>query len=577
MACLARSRSEVAVRSSPELLAALVKLREAIGVASLRLDAPEVAAARDLRSTTVDQLEDYILPRLVQLDAPLLTVVGGSTGAGKSTLVNSVVGEAVSAVGVLRPTTKSPVLVHHPSDAEWFAPERILPDLERTSSPSAGPTALHLVATELLPRGIAILDAPDVDSVDYENRALAGQLLAAADLWLFITSAARYADQVPWEFLQGAAHRGASVAVVLDRTLPEAALEVRGHLARMMSARGLRDSPLFIVPESPVDADGLLGGPVIGEVRQWLHDLASDSTARSSVISQTLEGAIRQTVFSSHEVADAVAAQADVAGELRSQVESGYRNVEAEAMQAISNGSLPTGDVGGRGQSFVGTGEFMRSLEEKVGRIRERMVNSVRGRRSAASDVSEAVEQGLSSVLVQYAERAAERVDRAWAQSAAGQALLEDASVPLDRASPEFRNRSAWAVREWQEWTRSLVRAEAAEKRLSGGFLALGVDGVSAALAMVVFTQQAETTAPATSAARQLLDAILGEQTVTTLTKTAGSEVYRRVRTLFADEQRRHLDVVAANAPRQGAYDGLREAARGVDDARINPLGKERL
>jgi len=565
------------VRSSPELLAALVKLREAIGVASLRLDAPEVAAARDLRSTTVDQLEDYILPRLVQLDAPLLTVVGGSTGAGKSTLVNSVVGEAVSAVGVLRPTTKSPVLVHHPSDAEWFAPERILPDLERTSSPSAGPTALHLVATELLPRGIAILDAPDVDSVDYENRALAGQLLAAADLWLFITSAARYADQVPWEFLQGAAHRGASVAVVLDRTLPEAALEVRGHLARMMSARGLRDSPLFIVPESPVDADGLLGGPVIGEVRQWLHDLASDSTARSSVISQTLEGAIRQTVFSSHEVADAVAAQADVAGELRSQVESGYRNVEAEAMQAISNGSLLTGEVGARWQSFVGTGEFMRSLEEKVGRIRERMVNSFRGKRSAASDVSEAVEQGLSTVLVQYAERAAERVDRAWAQSAAGQALLDDASVPLDRASPEFRNRSAWAVREWQEWTRSLVRAEAAEKRLSGGFLALGVDGVSAALAMVVFTQQAETTDPATSAARQLLDAILGEQTVTTLTKTAGSELYRRVRTLFADEQRRHLDVVAANAPRQGAYDGLREAARGVDDARINPLGKERL
>ncbi len=565
------------MRSSPELLAALVKLREAIGAASLRLDAPDVSAARDLRSTTVDQLEDYILPRLVQLDAPLLTVVGGSTGAGKSTLVNSVVGKPVSAVGVLRPTTKSPVLVHHPYDAEWFAPERILPELERTSSPSAGPSALHLVATDLLPRGIAILDAPDVDSVDHENRALAGQLLAAADLWLFITSAARYADQVPWEFLQGAAHRGASVAVVLDRTLPDAAIEVRGHLARMMSARGLRDSPLFIVPESTLDGDGLLSAPVIGEVRQWLHDLAGDSTARSSVISQTLEGAIRQTVFSSHGVADAVSAQADAAAELRSQVESGYRNVEAEVMQTISNGSLLTGEVAARWQSFVGTGEFMRSLEEKVGRIRERMVNSFRGKRSAASDVSEAVEQSLSTVLVQYAERAAERVDAAWAQSSAGQALLDDASVPLDRASAEFRNRAAWAVREWQEWTGSLVRAEAAEKRLSGGFLALGVDGVAAALAMVVFTQQADTTDPATTAARQLLDAILGEQTVTTLAKTAGSELYRRVRTLFADEQRRHLDVIAANAPRRGAYDALREAARGVDDARINPLGKERL
>ena len=570
-------RSEVAVRSSPELLAALVKLREAVGVASLRLEAPEVAAARDVRSATVDQLEDYILPRLVQLDAPLLTVVGGSTGAGKSTLVNSVVGKAVSAVGVLRPTTKSPVLVHHPYDAEWFAPERILPDLERTSSPSAGPSALHLVATDLLPRGIAILDAPDVDSVDYANRALAGQLLAAADLWLFVTSAARYADQVPWEFLQGAAHRGASVAVVLDRTLPDAAIEVRGHLARMMSARGLRDSPLFIVPESQLDGDGLIAPAVINEVRQWLHDLAADSGARSSVISQTLDGAIRQTVFSSHEVADAVSVQADVAGELRTQVESGFQQIEAEVMQTVSNGSLLTGEVGARWQSFVGTGEFMRSLEEKVGRIRERMVNSFRGKRSAASDVSEAVEESLATVLVQYAERAAERVDRAWGSTSAGHALLEDSSNPLDRASAEFRSRSAWAVREWQEWTRSLVRAEAAEKRLSGGFLALGVDGVAAALVMVVFTQQAGSTDPATAAARQLLDSILGEQSVTTLAKTAESELHRRVRTLFADEQRRHLDVLAANAPRRGAYDALREAARGVDDARMNPQGRERL
>ena len=33
------------------------------------------------------------------------------------------------------------------------------------------------------------------------------QLLAAADLWLFVTSAARYADQVPWDFLRKAAER----------------------------------------------------------------------------------------------------------------------------------------------------------------------------------------------------------------------------------------------------------------------------------------------------------------------------------------------------------------------------------
>ena len=42
------------------------------------------------------------------------------------------------------------------------------------------------------------MDAPDVDSVVEDNRDLAATLLAGADLWIFVTTAARYADAVPW-------------------------------------------------------------------------------------------------------------------------------------------------------------------------------------------------------------------------------------------------------------------------------------------------------------------------------------------------------------------------------------------
>ena len=77
------------------------------------------------------QLDDYVLPRLRSLDAPLLVVVGGSTGAGKSTLVNSILGRHVTTPGVLRPTTRAPVLVHHPDDAPWFTGQRILPGMAR--------------------------------------------------------------------------------------------------------------------------------------------------------------------------------------------------------------------------------------------------------------------------------------------------------------------------------------------------------------------------------------------------------------------------------------------------------------
>ena len=95
---------------------ALVALREATAATRFALDIPGAEGARESGAELVRQLDDYVLPRLRRLDAPLLTVVGGSTGAGKSTVVNSLVREQVTPSGVLRPTTRSPVLVCHPDD-----------------------------------------------------------------------------------------------------------------------------------------------------------------------------------------------------------------------------------------------------------------------------------------------------------------------------------------------------------------------------------------------------------------------------------------------------------------------------
>ncbi|HZA30739.1 MAG TPA: dynamin family protein, partial [Propionibacteriaceae bacterium] len=176
------------------------------------LPLPGAAEQRRAVREITSQLDDYVLPRLATIDAPLLAVVGGSTGAGKSTLVNSLVGRRVTAPGVIRPTTRAPVLVHHSLDAEWFTDDRILPGLARSTGANKDARSLQLVAEDSIPPGLAILDAPDIDSVVVENRELAAQLLAAADLWLFVTSAARYADAVPWDFLNSAAERSAAVA-----------------------------------------------------------------------------------------------------------------------------------------------------------------------------------------------------------------------------------------------------------------------------------------------------------------------------------------------------------------------------
>ena len=72
-----------------ELTRVLARLRDVLAAVRLPLRTPSAGEGERVRSELAGQIGDYLLPRLRQMDAPLLMVVGGSTGAGKSTLVNS--------------------------------------------------------------------------------------------------------------------------------------------------------------------------------------------------------------------------------------------------------------------------------------------------------------------------------------------------------------------------------------------------------------------------------------------------------------------------------------------------------
>lgn len=570
--------------ASAALLHALSKLHGEVQQASLRLETPTVAAARKTQADVLDQLSDYVLPRLVQLEAPLLVVVGGSTGAGKSTLVNTLVGERVTESGVLRPTTRSPVLVHNPADSHWFQPDRILPEMPRTLTPTNDTYALRLAPTNRVPRGLAILDAPDIDSIDRGNRELAAQLLAAADLWLFVTSAARYADQVPWDYLRAAAERSASVAVVLDRTQPDAVFEVRGHLARMMTSRGLSDSPLFTVPESGVDSDGLLPAANVADIRGWLHDLAGDLAAREQVITQTLDGAIRQNVFDAHDIADSMTEQVAASEELNGSLDACYRKAAEDITIATGDGSLLRGEVLGRWQDFVGTGELLRSVEEKVGRLRDRLIDGVAGKRTRSSEVTEAVEQGIHMLLLEHAESAAEAVARSWGSVEAGKVLL-DSTHGLERASRDFRDRADRTVRDWQAGVLELVRTEGADKRMTAKFLAYGVNGIGVALMVVMFSHTAGLSGGEAGIAggtavigQKLLEAIFGDQAVRRLAQQAHADLSIRVAALLSSEKKRYEQLLDLPDVIRSSQASLREAAQQAEYARhVDFLNEEAL
>lgn len=210
-----------------------------------------------------------LLPRLVGDEHPLLVVLGGSTGAGKSTLLNSVLGRQVSRDGVLRPTTRVPVLVHHPDDATLLA-ARPLPDVVVT------------VPDDAMLRGLALLDSPDLDSVEAGNRTVAGELIDAADLWVAVTSPARYADAAPWQKLRRAASYGRPVAVVLNRVPALDVSPVSAHLATLLQDEGLGDSPLLVVTEQTV-VDGVLPMDAVTPVVGLLDALARDASIRAMV------------------------------------------------------------------------------------------------------------------------------------------------------------------------------------------------------------------------------------------------------------------------------------------------------
>ncbi|MBA2443911.1 MAG: dynamin family protein [Nocardioidaceae bacterium] len=553
------------------LIAAIVRLRQALVDTPLPFEAIDVEVARDERDKLIQQLDDYVLPRLLQSDAPLLVVVGGSTGTGKSTLVNSLVGSRVTEAGVLRPTTRSPVLVHHPDDARWFAADRLLPELERTDAKARDQGTLHLAATEDLPAGLAIVDTPDLDSVEERNRTLAGQLLATADLWLYVTSAKRYADQVPWVSLKSAAERGAAVAVVLDRTTHAAVREVSSHLARMLTARGLGDSPLFTVAQSTLDGDGLLPAHVVAPIRAWLDSLALDPAARAVVIQRTLDGAVASLGHRARAVSEALRTQERLAAELRDVVVEVYADRRASATASCFDGSLLRGELSSRWQEFVDTGELMRSVEDRAGRGLDRLPSVARLRSPSAEQLMDALGAQLSALLVEEVQSAVEQTAARWRLVDAGSAVLDAAATDVDRVASGVEARVKATLEDWQSTLLDLARAESADRHATSSFLSSGVHSVVVALMVVVLDDpQVAADRPQSTAAtgRRILGGIFGHLTMQRLIDAASENLAHRIDQVWRHEQGRLFEVLGERRFSDGAAEQLLELSREVDDIR---------
>jgi hypothetical protein len=573
------------------LLAALAALRGAVGAARPRLP-PGPDRERDARRRRLLwHLDEYLLPRVRDLEAPLVAVLLGSTGAGKSSLLNGLAGRRVSPSGVIRPTTRRPVVLVAPDDADAFLAGRILGALARDHR-------LELAVDPAGFPGVAVVDAPDLDSVETANRETADELLQAADLVVFVTTGQRYADAVPWDFLGRAHDRGVPLAVVVNR-LPREERDRRAILddcRRRFADAGLglggagpAAGPAAGEPPAPGWDDAFTLLPVlehaceqatdglrreaVAPLRAALAALAEAGPARSAVRLQALRGALEGLPGAVATVARDLDADERRAGALRAVARRAY-DAELDALQArLASGLFLRGEVMRAWQDFVGAGDVARWLATGLGRLRAWFVHRTRGP-GTTPPLEQAKEQAfeeLTAALVRHADAAAGATAEDWA--------ADPASAPLVAEHPdlwghdaELPEHASAALTAWLGRLTRTVQQRGHSRRAAAFTASLGVNALGLATMLAVFAHTAGLTggeiAIATGTAvvnQKLLEALFGEAAVRSLITEAEADL-RAVTERVLDEAGR-LASAGALAGRPGPAPDRRPPQPGANRA----------
>ncbi|WP_311932374.1 dynamin family protein [Microbispora sp. H11081] len=551
---------------SAALTEALNQLRTAVKDLHFGLDVPGAEEARKAQAAVLAQLDDYVIPRVHMSTAPALVVVAGSTGAGKSTIVNSLAGRQVSATGVRRPTTATPVLACHPDDHKWFAEGDLLRDVERIEEPTrdAAPGSVVLTSSPSLPRGLALLDTPDIDSVVEEHHEIAHRMLDAADLWVFVTTASRYADAPSWGLLRRAKERGARLVIVLSRVPPRSRDVVVKHFGRMLKEYGLSEVECFVINETTVQG-ARLPEIEIADLRMWLSTMSADDERRQAAVKATLNGVLNSFRTRLPALARHLETQVALRADLRSDVDAAYMGALAGIDEATRDGSLLRGEVLARWQDFAGSGDLMRALRLRRGaKGNQQGPERVRGLKTA-------LRTGIEALVNSAVQQAAEEVVTRWRQRAgAGDRLA--ATPGLGRPAEEIGRRTTKTVTAWQDHVTELIRTEGVTKRSVAKLISFDVESLSL-IFMIGLLGYGATDATAGGGAsalpQRLLRGLLGAESLRNISAKARSDLRARVGLLFDEETLRYVDALdSAGIPDEAAATRLYQATYNLEVAR---------
>ncbi|MFJ9555328.1 dynamin family protein [Nocardiopsis sp. NPDC101807] len=556
----------------------LEELRKQIRDLEFAEGLPNAEEGRTLQADVLAQLSDYVLPRVRRPDIPLLIAVAGSTGAGKSTLVNSLVGEQVTTTGVRRPTTNSPVLACNPADVDWFSEASFIPSLPRVRQQGLAMPGkdgmLVLAATEAMPPGVALLDTPDVDSAVAAHHEFAAKFLDAADLWVFVTTSTRYADARVWEFLQVARDRDTSLAVVLSRVPRRGRRRLLDHFGAMLEANGLGGAARFAIPETDQVRGERFTANVADHIRDYLAEVAGEAEQRDRVSRRTFIGVIDSFRTRVPELARQVEAQIETGRTLSTVVDDAYAGARRRVDTGLVDGSLLRGSLLARWQEVAASGELAKSLRMRGRRTRRsgRAEQAERGQRVSA--LERALRDALEAMVVSACEHASDEIEQKWREVPGGGDL---AGKALDQPGTGLLSQQIrQEIAEWQDDVAGMTTVSGATKRSVARFVTFDRDIVALVLIIDLLGYERSRSGGGAHAAdasgpspQRLLKGLFGAQSLRSIGETARDNLRRRVLGLL-DRERVPFDSALASAgiPSEDSAVQLYQATYNLEIAR---------
>lgn len=583
------SAMATSARSAASDLPALIDRLEALARRRLGVG-PASDAARSRAERLRDHLAGHLRVRARSLDAPLLVVLLGPTGAGKSSLFNTIAGRATSQTGVLRPTTREAILLVHPDDRSAL--------LEGTLA-AVGADRIRVVEDEAVAPGLALVDAPDVDSVEHANRDLADTLVEAADLCLFVTTATRYADRVPWQVLGRVRERGLPLMVIVNRMPPEPAdrREVEDDVVRLLGTAGLRvrpadgaaeqaaagrnrgangdaradDVPLLAVAEGDVDADAQSLRPdAVAPILERIAALRSDRDERRQVAARALAGSIAGLGPLIDAIADDAEHEAIDADALRRGAANRYESELVALREGLARGTFLREEALRQWHAFVGADEVTRFFSSGIGRVRGAIASVFRPTRAPVEPVRKATTDDLIGLARLHASEAARRTAAAWADDPVVAAAVAD-DPSLWSVSRGFDDHLRIRLEAWIASIAEEVRSTGRPKRQLAQGASVGVNALGTGVMLATFVHTGGLTGAELGVAagtaflnQKLLGALFGEAAMVELIRHARENLDGLLAATFGQERARFDALVPAGDQLRDLAADLRAASAEV-------------